>query len=536
MERRKFIQSTVILSAPLLLNRIPVIAAPHKLTKELSAVANAAAVCEKILVIVQMNGGCDGLGTILPKDKYSQLSNARSNILIPESSILSLNNNATTGLHPSMPELQNLYNNGKMMIVQGVSFSDPNYSHFRSSDIWATGANANQVIETGWLGRALDLSYPNFPQTYPNASMPDPLSVQIGSNLPFSLQGPSINMGYCVQNPDDLLNVINATTDPVPNSDYGAELTFLRLMKDQSNAYRTSLQNAYNVPQAIAATYPNDNWLADQLKVVARLINGGLKTPVYIVNHPGGFDTHENQVSGSDKREGRLSDNLKILSKAIGAFQQDLAVMGKANKVATMTVSEFGRRIISNDSLGTDHGRGAPVMFFGTELNTSMSAIAGTAHPISGMIGVSPSIPEIANVYDEVQMQFDFRQVYSSILQDWLCMSEAQSTSVLGAAYAKLPIFKTTTPLETTKFEQNFMSIYPNPIQNNQINIKFRATFNDLVTISVYSILGAKVFENKFKVCGDTLTFSINSALSAGTYILETISEGQKHTHKLLVT
>ena len=535
MERRKFIKSTAILTAPLLLNHIPVLAAPTIESRQMQQVANAALECGKILIIIQMSGGCDGLGTILPRDKYSQLSAARSNILISESSILPLNNNITTGLHPSMPELQNLYNNGKMMIVQGVSFADPNYSHFRSTDIWLTGANANQVLETGWVGRALDVKYPNFPATYPNAQMPDPLSVQIGSNLPFSLQGPSINMGYCVQDPDDLLNVINATSDPVPNSDYGAELTFLRLMKDQSNAYRTSLQNAYNVPQPISATYPVGNGLADQLKVVARLINGGLKTPVYIVNHPNGFDTHENQVLASDKTQGRLSENLKVLSKAMGAFQQDLALMGKENKVATMTFSEFGRRIKSNDSLGTDHGTGAPVMVFGAGLNTSPSAVAGTANPVSGMIGTSPFVPNNATVDDEVLMQFDFRQVYSSVLQDWLCMTQAQAYSVLGAPYVKLPIFATSAALATTKFETSFMSVFPNPVRDGQINIQFGTAIADLVSVSIYNIQGQKVFENKFTSTADILTFGTNGALVAGTYIIEVTVDSRKFQQKLLV-
>ena len=108
MERRKFIKSTAILSAPLLFNKIPVIAAPNLQTKELQHIANAASECGKIIVIIQMNGGADGLGTIFPRDKYSQLNNSRANILINENSILPLNNNSTTGLHPTMPELQNL--------------------------------------------------------------------------------------------------------------------------------------------------------------------------------------------------------------------------------------------------------------------------------------------------------------------------------------------------------------------------------------------------------------------------------------------
>jgi uncharacterized protein (DUF1501 family) len=126
-------------------------------------------------------------------------------------------------------------------------------------------------------------------------------------------------------------------------------------------------------------TYPASNKLADQLKIVAKLINGGLKTPVYIVNHPNTHDTHDYQVTTADKTLGSQATNLTLLSQAIGAFQQDLELMGKDDKVAGMTFSEFGRRIKSNASFGTDHGSAAPVMFFGSVLNTSPTAVAGNA-------------------------------------------------------------------------------------------------------------------------------------------------------------
>lgn len=190
-----------------------------------------------------------------------------------------------------------------------------------------------------------------------------------------------MNMGYCVPDPDALLNVINGITDPAPNNDYGHELTFLRLMKDQSNLYRNAIQTAYNVPITSTVAYPTDNYLAEQLRIVTRLINGGLKTPIYIVNHPNTHDTHEHQVDSADKTQGSHADNLRILSSAIGAFQTDLEQMGKSQYVTGMTFSEFGRRIISNASYGTDHGAGAPVLFFGTSLNTNPADVASTAYP-----------------------------------------------------------------------------------------------------------------------------------------------------------
>ncbi|NJO25275.1 MAG: DUF1501 domain-containing protein, partial [Bacteroidia bacterium] len=381
MKRRTFLKTGSMAAAPLLINGVPVYAAPGTGNAFFDFLAQSAYGCGKILVIVQMNGGNDGLNTIIPLDKYANLSNARPNIILPEPSILPLNANPTTGMHPSMTELRGLYDDGKMVIVQGVSYPNPNFSHFRATDIWFSASESNVTLDTGWLGRSLDIQYPDYPATFPNIDMPDPLAVQIGSTLPFSLQGPVVNMGYNVTDPTSLLNVINATTDPAPNNDYGRELSFLRLMKDQSNAYTGRIQTTYNAQTTLSALYPvSGNTLADQLKIVARLIGGGLQTPVYIVNHPNSHDTHVNQVAAGDTTTGTHANILSILSQAINAFQDDITQMGKSQNVTGMTFSEFGRRIINNASMGTDHGVAAPVMFFGSSLN-------------AGMIGNSPDIP-----------------------------------------------------------------------------------------------------------------------------------------------
>lgn len=536
MKRRKFLKSTALLSAPILLNKIPVLASNELESSNLIALGNAAANCGKILVIIQLNGGNDGLNTVFPKDKWSELSNARSNILLNESDVLSLDDNATTGLHPAMAEMQQMYNNGKLMIVQNVSYPNPSYSHFRATDIWFTASESNETLTTGWLGRALDEKFPNFPANYPNADMPDPLAIQIGSTLPFSLQGPNINMAYSVSEPNDLLNVINATSDPAPNSDYGLELTFLRLMKDQSNLYRTAIQNAYNTTQQQSATYPTDNALADQLKIVARLINGGLQTPIYIVNHPNGFDTHEYQVLETDKKLGKHARNLGVLSKAIDSFQKDLEFMGKDNKVTGMTFSEFGRRIKSNDSSGTDHGTCAPMFFFGAGLNTGRAYVQGTAHPVSGMIGTSADLPTNATVNDEISMQFDFRQVYASVMEDWLCMTPQQSEQVLGSTFEKIPIFKTKTITETANFNfgNGLFIIYPNPVIKNEIYIQFTSKIKVNIEVSISSLLGIKVYSNSFFVEDDILFFSPNNYIAAGKYVITILYNGRKYNEKII--
>ncbi len=618
MKRRSFLKATSLAATPFLIKGIPVSGAPYTGNKLLDALAQNAYNCGKILVIVQMNGGNDALNMVFPMDKWSNLVNARSNILLNQNQVLPLNNNNSTGLHPQMTAMQQMYNDGKLMIVQGVSYPNPNFSHFRATDIWFSGSGSNTVLDTGWLGRELDAQFTGFPTGFPNSDMSDPLAIQIGSTLPFSLQGPKINMGYNVPNPNALLNVINGITDPAPNNDYGRELSFLRIMKDQSNAYRSVIQNAYNTTQSQSATYPANNSLADQLKIVAKLVNGGLQTPIYIVNHPNSHDSHQAQVNTTDHSTGTQPNNFKILSEAIGAFQKDLGLMGKDDKVTGMTYSEFGRRIKSNDSIGTDHGVAAPVMFFGAALNTSSSTVAGTAYPVPGMIGSSPDLPASATVNDQVPMQFDFRQLYATVMRDWFCLGEQQTNDVLGSAFNRLPIFKSavTAPPgnieltgqylggeaklvymvhENTKYktfsiefspdgitytivktltntslnnienyfyndttnaptlyyriagenyqglktysnvlqltnnvQKQMLSVFPNPVKNNTINIKFYADPGVSVDVVIYSMTGSRLFYNRFARPGSVITFKVPQFLPHEHYVLEITAENIK--------
>ncbi|MBC7902808.1 MAG: DUF1501 domain-containing protein [Gemmatimonadaceae bacterium] len=598
MRRRDFLKNTAI-AAPIMINGFPVTATPSTGNTFFDFLSENTYGCGRVLVIIQQNGGNDGLNTVIPLDKYSNLNNARNNIIIPEASVLPLNGNATTGLNPALAEIQNLYNNGKVCIVQAVSYPNPSFSHFRATDIWFSASNSNQDLDTGWLGRTLDTNYPDYPAVYPNTTMPDPLAIQIGATLPFSLQGPAVNMGYNVTNPTQLLNVINATTDPAPNNDYGRELTFLRQMKNQSNAYTARITGAYNAQVTKSTLYPaSGNALADQLKIVARLIGGGLKTPVYIVNHPNTHDLHENQVVLGNTTTGTHANVLSILSKAINAFQDDIELMGKGHLVAGMTFSEFGRRIKSNASVGTDHGTSAPVMFFGAMLN-------------GGMIGVSPNIPVNATVNDQVPMQHDFRQLYATVMQDWLCLTATQSDTVLGSNFTRLPVFNMVAlPLDgvsltgqyfngesrlvckaelnmrydyfALEFSTNGISytevgrvvnqslnekenysflhqissskmyyriasrdkqgkldysnvvllrsadkkqlvrVYPNPIVNNRVNVQLFESTQSAVDITIYDLLGSKIYYNRFKASSNIISFYVPQSFSKDThYILE---------------
>ncbi len=439
MKRRDFLKVSQAAAVPFLLNDFPI--GVSEKNPLLQMIAQNTAANGRVLVIIQLNGGNDGLNTVIPINQYSALSNARANVLVPQASVLSLNGQPNTGFHPSMTEMKTIYNNQLLNIVQAVSYPNPNFSHFRATDIWFTGSQSDQYLQTGWLGRYLNSDFPGFPVGYPTVDMPDPLSVQIGSQASIMTQGPVTNMCMTLTDPNYFYNLVNGITDPAPPTPYGHELTYIRLVKQQTNAYTTRVKNAYTA-SATQATYPANNWLGEQLKIVARLIKGGLKTPIYVVNHPEGFDSHSNQVDPSDKSKGVHADNLRILSRAVDAFQNDLKLMGVDNRVVTASFTEFGRRIKSNNSTGTDHGTATPMFFFGPAVNPTI-------------VGTNPQIPLNATVDDNVPMQHDFRAVYYTLLKEWFQLTPAQLTSVMFTTYPVVPIFRASAPLPVTLLSFN---------------------------------------------------------------------------------
>lgn len=382
---------------------------------------------DHVLVLVQMFGGNDGLNTVLPLDIYSNYYNARSNIAIPENKILKLSGTLKTGLHPSLTGLRDIYNEGKLAILQSVGYPTPNYSHFRASDIWESGADSTQTLNTGWAGRYLQYKYPDFPVGYPNASMTDPLAIQIGSASSFALQGSITPMAINIQDPSNVFNLTNSFTDAAPAGKAGKELNFIRLLAQQTQAYSQVVSAASNAVSQQAA-YPADNNLAEQLKIVARLIKGGLKTKIYMVSIDG-FDTHADQVVEGNTSTGNHALLLKQLGDAIKAFQNDLKFLNIDNRVTGMTFSEFGRRIKSNSSNGSDHGSAAPLFVFGNLVQP-------------GILGDSPSIPVSLTDDDNIPMQIDFRSVYSSLLQDWMCVPPQDLNGLLYRNYQALPLMQ----------------------------------------------------------------------------------------------
>ncbi|MBV9986122.1 MAG: DUF1501 domain-containing protein [Chitinophagaceae bacterium] len=408
---------------------------------------------DHVFVIIQLNGGNDGLNMVIPLENFSNYANARQNIFIPEDKALKLTDK--TGLHPAMTGLEALYKNGKLKVVQSVGYPQPSFSHFRATDIWMSGSDSNTVVNTGWAGRYLNYEYPNFPNGYPNATMTDPLAIQIGSATSLTLQGPAVNMGMSISNTSNFYNLINGIQDPAPNTPAGKELTYIRQIAVQTQQYATVIKAAATLTVQQVA-YPANNSLGDQLKIVARLIRGGLKTRIYMVSY-GGFDTHSVQVNSTDTTTGNHANLLKNVSDAIKAFQDDLKFLGVEERVVGMTFSEFGRRIKSNGSTGTDHGAAAPLFVFGKNV-------------LGGVLGDTPLIPANASVNDNLPFQYDFRSIYSTILANWLCVNDLDLQQIMLKNYQVLPLVNAGACKKAVNLSGDMLiSNYPNPFTSSTI-------------------------------------------------------------------
>jgi uncharacterized protein (DUF1501 family) len=506
MNRRRFLQSAGTL--PLLLGGFSLRAFGR--SPMLDVLASLATNTDRVLVLIQLNGGNDGLNMVIPRDQYSALAAARSNIMIPEARVLPLTD--LTGIHPKMTGLQTLYQAGKLAVVQSVGYPNPNFSHFRATDIWLSASDSNQILSAGWLGRYLDQEFPGYPTGYPNTAAPDPLAIQIGSVVSTGLQGPSVSMGVAIANPNSTYTLPGGEDTP-PDTPAGHELIFIRQIAQQTQVYSSAVKTAAARGTIRSTLFPTagTNTLADQLKIVAQLISGGLNTRVYVVSL-GGFDTHSSQVVGGATDTGAHATLLERISVAVTAFMDELVLQGQQNRVLGMTFSEFGRRIKSNASVGTDHGTAAPLFVFGEKVS-------------GGVFGNNPVLPASATVNDNIAMQFDFRMIYASILRDWFGASTTKVQTVLPNHTDKLPLIQTSAILAAPEqatgptgfsLEQN----YPNPFNPTTV-FSCQLPVASMVRLVVYDILGREVavlIDGEMPAGRHSVTFDARD-LASGVYL-----------------
>ena len=489
--------------------------------KALFDVANAS---DRILVVIQLNGGNDGLNTVLPLDQMEvyNRANMRQSIAIPENRILKLNGNAGAGLHPAMTAMQRMYNDGELVILQGVSYPQPNLSHFRASDIWFTASDSDKTVPTGWLGRYLDNRFPKYPVEYPNPRMTDPLAIQIGAIPSSAFLGSTTSMTVVLQNPDTFARLVGDKPNVPDNVDLpagyaGQRISFIRQQQITTVAFagqiRRSAERGKNM-----ATYPTGNSLADQLRIVARLIHGGLQTKVYYVSI-GGFDTHAGQTDANNTTIGPHANLWRGVSEGIAAFQNDLKLQGMDNKVVGMTFSEFGRTVAANGSRGTDHGSSAPQFVFGKNLK-------------GGMIGRSPSMTDLEN--GRLKMQFDFRQIYATLIRDWFGTARTTANEVMLREFGTLPIFNDiVTAFDDKVYNEKNLRVYPNPT-SSMIMVESEALATSAGAVRVMDMSGREIMRRNLMAGQQRVQLDV-SKLPAGNYVVQLEAGKKGFTSQLAV-
>lgn len=410
--RRSFLQTLGIVGGGTMAfaNSALSVSKPSALT---SAINNADT--DRVLLIVRLKGGNDGLNTIVPINQYDTYANARPGIRIRENQMFNLND--SYGMPNYANKFESMWGDGEMKVIHGVGYEDSALSHFTGSDIWAT-TNVTDQEQTGWMGRYFETLYPDYLLNPPEK----PAAIQIGSSGNLIFNGDDANFAFSVADPERLFEIAQNGTlydlSNLPDCKHGEQLGFLKRVANTTFTYAGVINEAYEATSDYG-NYP-DNRLSDQLSVVSRLIKGNLGTKVYMVTL-GGFDTHNNQVS-------RQQELITQLSETMSYFFEDLKDAGWDDKVVAMTISEFGRRVGQNGSNGTDHGTAAPVMLFGKSLDGN------------GFIGEHPDLNDLDRT-GNMKSNTDFRQVYASLMKSWLCVDEDVVNQVLlGNNYASLDL------------------------------------------------------------------------------------------------
>ena len=545
MDRRLFMKLSSLTGSGLLLslNGIPLHAFQgdsllHKIAKSSSN--------DRVLVLIELHGGNDGLNTIIPINHYGQYYNSRANIAIPQAGLRSyitldstLPDNQQIGLHPDMVAAKAMYDQGHMAVIQNVSYENMNGSHFRSRDIWMMGGDYDEYFNSGWMGRYLDHYYPGYPDNYPSIQYPDPLAIEIGTGVSLAFhREEGIPAGLSIQNPVAFYNLINSVgVDPpvsIPDTHAGDEIEYIMQIEKQANNYAERLKDVYMAGSNSGAVYPDlypyiapasaaHNPLAPQLKIISRLISGGIGTKIFICRI-GGFDTHANQVESNNTTMGPHAALLYHISTAMKAFYEDLQNLGLADRVLSMTFSEFGRRVASNGSYGTDHGNAAPMLVFGTCINP-------------GVYGTNPNLSQLQ--YGNVPMQFDYRQVFTSAVKDWFNSSDEAIQAVKFQDFVDNRIDYVQCKILSTSelFKENFkMTCYPNPTQSS-VSIDYLIQNDSEVHIEILDLTSrviGTVEKPPSQAGSHTVVFQFPNVAS-GTYLVRLRANEATLTEKIML-
>lgn len=539
MKRRTLLKAGALAGAAASFGSIPIFA-----QNPIHALGAAGIDNDAILIIIQMFGGNDGLNTIIPADNPEYVK-IRPNIAVrtdnPDTSkrprrIL----NSDVYFHPALINgvhrngFLGLIEEGRLAVIQGTGYENPNLSHFRSTDIWLSGLNDSGPetrLNEGWIGRLFEQNYPDFPMIMPD----HPLCLQLGGSLSMLLQSDKGDMGLAIGDVDQFVKEGSTDTD-VPamkgNMPFDNEYNYIRSIAQKGDIYNKVIEQAWakgtnspGIDYAIANGAKGS--LVRQMGIISKLISGGLKTKVYLAQI-GGFDTHVQQQDTANN--GQHPALLNQLANAISMFMDDAIKQGFANRVVGLTVSEFGRRPYENGSNGTDHGTTSVQFAFGTRVQANV-------------FGANPDFSDLDRNGDfafDLNRNIDYRRLYSEIIQTWFGGSADDSKAILQERvvplpYLQSPISSINDPILShgsigIRYSENI-----NAPNNGYIH--FEALKDCSIHIRLYdalgtyagSLLNAQVQAGNHAIPVDLSTYS------SGMYICELSSGQSRHTTSIIV-
>lgn len=475
---------------------------------------------DNILIIIRLFGGNDALNMVVPINQYDTYANARPNLRITENNLWNLNDDY--GMPNHMNSLESMWGEGKMKIVNSVGYENHSQSHFKGSDIWATAETAGQ--ENGWLGKYYEHTYPDYLSNPPEK----PTAIQIGGKKNLTFQGNESDYSFAVSSISRLEQIAkkgtNYNIENVPDCTHGEMVKLTRSIANSTYAYSDVISVAYNNSSDYTqGTGYGDDEFGSSLALISRLIKGNLGTKVYMLTL-NGFDTHSNQLN-------HHQDLLTNLSNSVSYFYEDLTNAGWADKVLSMGISEFGRRVAENGSEGTDHGTSCPVMLFGDGLNGS------------SFIGEHASLESDKLINNrDLDYHIDFRSVYATVLKEWMCVdAEIVNNVVLNGDFDNLDLgFECqNNELSINDDEASFFTSYA-IYQNQNTYIEINNNQTQHVTIRLYSMSGQDlgIIKNELLLSGKhrvdvNATFNYN--LSNGYYIYKIITNRSVASKKLVI-
>ena len=511
---------------------------------------------DNVLIMIQLYGGNDGLNTIIPitnNTSETAYMDLRPNIAISRDHAVQWGNKPLY-LHPAlvnpegMPDgpggpdgpkgFIHLLNQGRLGVIEGIGYPNPNLSHFRSRDFWQSGIvtdDPNEKILDGWIGRFLASKMND-----PGEITEHPLAISIGGTIPLAFKAAQGSMGVAVLDPVSFFERGNGLkpsdgliTDP--QSNYDNEYNFVNTIAQQTEKYSVEVKKAFDKGmENDNLTYPdvaNGNSIGDGLRTIARLIDGGLKTKVYnlVLSN---FDTHVQQLNKPEvgqPLDGQHPDLLANVARGVTTFMEDVTNRGISERIVGYTFSEFGRRAYDNGSRGSDHGTTSNLFVFGHNENVD-APIGGEPPDLLALKNGNLDFIEGTNM--------DFRSLYTEVLQDWFGASRNEAEVILKGDFQPAGAINqriTSVKEYLDPSENGFLNVYPNPNRGRGF-IGFNLTRTAKVEIQIHSLDGRasmKLFKGILNPGEQNQEFTIDYS---GFYNVIVLIEGQKYTAKINVT